>query len=697
MTATRRLLLAAALAFVTACGQPDDPGMHAGEVETGKLAQGATVCGKGPTVEGIDVSYYQGTIDWARVAASGKKFAIARIGDGFYKDTQFARNWSEIKAKGMIRGSYQFFRPDKDATAQADIVVAAVGMLKAGDLAVTCDVEAPSPGVSKATYTAALHTWANRVKAGTGKEPIIYTGHYYWQDYVGTTDFKDLPLWHAQYTSASCPNIPDAWSRWAMWQYSSTGSVPGISGNVDMDRFNGTLTELQALAGTAPVVVPVNQAPRGFLDSAACEEIAGWAQDQDAPNTAIAVHVYIGGPAGDPNAVGYPITADHRRADLCTAIGSCDHGFSFTPPLSFLDGVARPVYAYGIDSAGGANTLLANSPRTLKCARPAAPFPPGAGMKRHVPSPATMTSWKFDWHDIATFTDAELAAYADGPDVTAAPVLKQKKGDAAVYLVENDTLRHVTSPASMDAWNFDFAAIKEFAVADFDAAIPGAALASRPYLARNSAGAVYLLDAPVPLWAEVVSDDVPATLTPGEARQVTFTLKNLGSLPWKTGEILLATSEPREKESALCDLSWSSCKRAGTVTATTAPGALGTFSLLLKAPAAEGTVKACFALDYRELRYFADKGQGGPGDAALCHTFEVKAAPVVVPEPTVPPATTPVEQVGPAPTTKAPQTASPGAAVASGGCGCNAGSGGSAGLTFLAAFALPLLRRRRAA
>ncbi len=242
MSTRRAAPLALAALFVVACA-PD------GAIEG--APNEIVICGHGPTVEGMDVSQWQGNIDWSAVGRSGIRFAIVRIGDGYGHDTHFAANWEGARANGLIRGAYQFFEPGDDPIAQADIVVAAVGRLGAGDLPVTCDVEAPSPGVSPAQYAASLHRWADRVTAGTGRPPIIYTGRYYWDPYVASSDFVGLPLWHAQYTSAACPNIDDRWSDWAFWQYTSTSSVAGISGNVDRNRFNGTYAELQALAGAA--------------------------------------------------------------------------------------------------------------------------------------------------------------------------------------------------------------------------------------------------------------------------------------------------------------------------------------------------------------------------------------------------------------------------------------------------------------
>src|SRR5262245_42055322 len=86
-----------------------------------------TVCATGAQVEGIDVSYYDGTIDWAAVYGAGKRFAIIRVSDGTgFIDPQFARNWAAARAAGVIRAPYQFFRASQDPTAQANLLLAQV-------------------------------------------------------------------------------------------------------------------------------------------------------------------------------------------------------------------------------------------------------------------------------------------------------------------------------------------------------------------------------------------------------------------------------------------------------------------------------------------------------------------------------------------------------------------------------------------
>jgi GH25 family lysozyme M1 (1,4-beta-N-acetylmuramidase) len=230
-----RLILAGllALALGTACGGPGD-GLSG-------LEQGLSVCPAGETLPGIDVSYWQQTIDWDAVAGDGYHFAIARISDGTYMDTQFDRNWTEIRRVGMVRGAYQFYEPTVDSNTQADIVVNAVGWLGEGDLPVTLDVEwtdgTPNAGD--------IGEWVARVRAGTGKTPMIYTALGYWDQYF-STEFGELPLWVANW-DVNCPNLPSSWSNWVFWQ-TGGGPVAGISGNVDQDLFNGGRGGLDYLA-----------------------------------------------------------------------------------------------------------------------------------------------------------------------------------------------------------------------------------------------------------------------------------------------------------------------------------------------------------------------------------------------------------------------------------------------------------------
>ncbi|HEX2685361.1 MAG TPA: GH25 family lysozyme, partial [Kofleriaceae bacterium] len=190
-------------------GPPDDSKAGAGlgsdidsagaTPEVGILAR---VCASGATTNGVDVSYHNGAINWTSVKRAGYEFAFIRISDGTgFRDPQFATNWAGAHTAGLLRGIYQFFRPNQDVAAQADMVIAAVGTPAPGDLPPVIDVEATG-NLSPASVASKVRVWVDRVKAATGIDPIVYTGKYFWRDEVGgPTSFAGNPLWIAQYTT----------------------------------------------------------------------------------------------------------------------------------------------------------------------------------------------------------------------------------------------------------------------------------------------------------------------------------------------------------------------------------------------------------------------------------------------------------------------------------------------------------------
>jgi len=239
-----RAILAAACGFAAAACAASDPDEVASE------AQFATACADGPTIQGIDVSAYEASVDWTLARAAGIDFAFVRVSDGAtYLDPRFPAYWAGARAAGVVRGSYQFFRPAEDPIAQADLLLDRMGPLEPGDLPPVIDVEV-SGGLSKPAVAAAVRAWVHRVTERLGRPPIVYAGLYSWPDLTGAANVTTSPLWVAQYTSQPCPNIPSPWTRWSFWQHSSTGHVDGVPGQtLDLDRFNGTLDDLRAFAG----------------------------------------------------------------------------------------------------------------------------------------------------------------------------------------------------------------------------------------------------------------------------------------------------------------------------------------------------------------------------------------------------------------------------------------------------------------
>lgn len=204
-------------------------------------------------VQGIDVSHYQGVVDWQKVAQAGKAFAFAKATDGItYVDPQLAANWSGIRAAGLVRGAYHFFEPNDDATQQAQHFLATV-QLAAGDFAPVLDVETTG-GVSDSQLWSGVATWLQVVEEATGRQGTLYTAPGFWDSHAPDLTLCQHPLWLADY--ADQPKLPNGWTSWLFWQYSQSGSVPGVTGAVDLDLFSGTLQELQELVKGPPPTIP---------------------------------------------------------------------------------------------------------------------------------------------------------------------------------------------------------------------------------------------------------------------------------------------------------------------------------------------------------------------------------------------------------------------------------------------------------
>ena len=195
-------------------------------------------------IRGIDVSSHQERIDWDRVKADGIAFAYIKAteGVGFVdpKAGAFATGATHV---GIPYGFYHFARPDThsgtttrtvigDAEAEADAFLAIAAPRK-GQLLPVLDLEVGGlPAKLMVTWTKA---WVERVTAAARVSPILYTYPSFWSRLGNTTQFKSLPLWIANYGVVT-PNLPAGWSKFTIWQYSSSGTVSGIPGRVDLDR-----------------------------------------------------------------------------------------------------------------------------------------------------------------------------------------------------------------------------------------------------------------------------------------------------------------------------------------------------------------------------------------------------------------------------------------------------------------------------
>jgi GH25 family lysozyme M1 (1,4-beta-N-acetylmuramidase) len=200
-------------------------------------------------LQGIDVSHWQGTIDWGKVRDAGKKFAFIKASEHTsFVDNKYQTNRANAKAAGLKVGAYHFARPDlgtADAYAEADHFIETADWTS-GELRPVLDLE-DTGGLSSSALQTWVKAFVNRIYARTGVRAIIYVSPSFWSNKMGNSRwFADNGydvLWIAHWTTASSPSVPaENWGgkSWTFWQYTSDGSVPGISGRVDLDRYNGS-------------------------------------------------------------------------------------------------------------------------------------------------------------------------------------------------------------------------------------------------------------------------------------------------------------------------------------------------------------------------------------------------------------------------------------------------------------------------
>ena len=234
------------------------------------LALAGLVCGAGVTpvraapagypVSGIDVSAYQGQVDWAAVAAGGAKFAYVRASEqAGIADSYFTANYQAAKANGLYAGAYHRARPDlSSGKAQADYFLDHAGYISDGKtLPPMLDIEWPRAewtgldacyNMTPAQMSSWISGFVTEVAKRTGQRAMIYTNTNWWNQCTGSNPgFGSYPLFIASYT-ASPPLLPAGWTTWTFWQYSDSGTLPG-----DQDVFSGDPTGLTRLTGAPPV------------------------------------------------------------------------------------------------------------------------------------------------------------------------------------------------------------------------------------------------------------------------------------------------------------------------------------------------------------------------------------------------------------------------------------------------------------
>ncbi|RJQ43884.1 MAG: hypothetical protein C4545_02490 [Anaerolineaceae bacterium] len=204
-------------------------------------------------IPGIDVSHWQGVIDWPKVKAAGVKFAFLKASEfpdkkiTMYVDDKFEINRKGAEDNGIYWGAYHFFRTHVDPIIQAESFCKLVGNVTSLPLVLDLEVA----GCKGSKLVRKVKSFVETVTSLSGRKPIIYTSGGFWRPYMTYEKLTDVdwavdyPLWMARYTS-QWPGTIYPWGGWDFWQYSDKGRIPGIKASVDLNWFVGSLDDLRS-------------------------------------------------------------------------------------------------------------------------------------------------------------------------------------------------------------------------------------------------------------------------------------------------------------------------------------------------------------------------------------------------------------------------------------------------------------------
>ncbi|RAP29081.1 Lyzozyme M1 (1,4-beta-N-acetylmuramidase) [Brevibacillus laterosporus] len=183
-------------------------------------------------IKGIDVSHHNSLIDWKQVASDGVKYAFIKATEGTgFVDKKLRENATQAHENGIKVSYYHFAHPDMSPQAQANHFLTTIQGLPL-DFPVVLDIET-TKGLQASQITTFCLAFLTHIKARTDKTPILYTGASFAKTHLGK-ELVGFPLWVAHY-NVDQPMKNNTWNRWAVFQYTDSGKVRGINGNVDMN------------------------------------------------------------------------------------------------------------------------------------------------------------------------------------------------------------------------------------------------------------------------------------------------------------------------------------------------------------------------------------------------------------------------------------------------------------------------------
>lgn len=204
---------------------------------------------EGYEIHGIDISRYQGEINWDRLRSNALidgcplRFIIIKATEGSTKvDPNFEDNFYQAREYGFIRGAYHFWSTKSPARSQAYFFLKKAH-LENGDLPPVLDIEHKSANQSIEDFQTDVLAWLHIVEDRYHVKPIIYTYYNFKEKYLSAPVFDDYPYWIAHYYVDKV----EYKGKWKFWQHTDTGVLPGIKGNVDLNIYNGSYYDLMQL------------------------------------------------------------------------------------------------------------------------------------------------------------------------------------------------------------------------------------------------------------------------------------------------------------------------------------------------------------------------------------------------------------------------------------------------------------------
>ena len=203
---------------------------------------------EGYEIRGIDISHYQGDIDWdllqnAMIEKCPLRFILIKATEGTTRiDPKFKDNFAQALEYGFIRGAYHFYSIKSEAREQAYFFLKHVH-LQEGDLPPVLDVEHKPKNKSVEDFQRDILTWLHIVEDKYHVKPIIYTYYKFKTLYLNTEVFDDYPYWIAHYYVDKVEYA----GEWKFWQHTDAGRLPGIKGYVDFNIYNGSYYDLKKL------------------------------------------------------------------------------------------------------------------------------------------------------------------------------------------------------------------------------------------------------------------------------------------------------------------------------------------------------------------------------------------------------------------------------------------------------------------